>query len=165
MEPRPRLKIDLTGPDRLIETTGWLALALLWFLVLINYARLPDTIPTHFNAAGKADDFGNKSSILLLPVTGTIFFIIMTILCRFPHKLNYPANITIENARRLYTNATRMLRYLKLIIALMFSWIILKTVQIAGENADGLGGWFLPVALVLLLVPVGCFVVRIVRAK
>ena len=36
---------------------------------IIQYADLPSEIPTHFDAAGQADGFGGKGTLLVLPST------------------------------------------------------------------------------------------------
>ena len=39
---------------------------------------------------------------------------------------NYPSQITKENAVHQYTNATRMIRVLKLVIVVLFGLIVLE---------------------------------------
>jgi uncharacterized membrane protein len=46
---------------------------ILWCNAFYLYAKLPDTIPTHFDIAGKPDAWGAKSSFLFLPLSATIF--------------------------------------------------------------------------------------------
>lgn len=162
MKPAPTLKIKPSGADRLVEILAWLTLVIIWILVIVNYARMPDSIPTHYNAAGHADDYGDKSTIFLLPIIATVVFFVMTIVNQFPHIFNKTPSISTPES---YSDATRMLRYLKFSIALVFFWIVLRTTRAAEGKAAELGNWFLPVALTLILVPVGFFIVRILRAK
>lgn len=160
MEERPRIKIKLTGADKMLEIIGWLINAVTWILVIIYYPNLPDTIPVHYNGAGQADRFGEKVSVLILPVIATILFIGMTILNRFPHVFNYPNKITQENAERNYINATKLIRYLKLIVVVIFGFITLMTILIAQGDANGLGTWFLPLMVGLIIIPAAYFVVK-----
>jgi uncharacterized membrane protein len=162
IKPAPTLKIKPSVTDRLIEILGWLMLIIIWVIVIINYAKMPDSIPTHYNAAGNADEYGDKSSIFLLPIIASVVFVVMTVISQFPHIFNKAASI---NTPPSFTDATRMLRYLKLAIALAFFWIILRTTQTTSGKTTALGSWFLPVALALILVPVAFFIVRILRAK
>lgn len=160
MEKRPRITLKLTTIDILLEIIGWSLLAFLWFLTLSEYSRLPQTIATHFNSSGKIDDYGNKDTIFLLPIITTVMFVGLTILNRFPHLFNYATEITEENAERQYKNATKLLRFLKLSIVLIFTFIAYRTQEIAKGNAVDLGKWFLPVAIALVQIPLFYFLIQ-----
>lgn len=165
MEERPKFKIELTTTDKIFEIIGWLLILGVWGLTIINYSNLPDTIPIHFDGAGQADGFGGKATILTLPLIATILFVGLTVLNNFPHIFNYPTNITKDDALKQYTNATRMLRYLKLIIVIIFGIIAFKTIQNANGQTDGLGTWFLPLTLALIFIPLTFFVVKSFKTK
>jgi len=160
MEERPKVKIELSTIDKVIEVLGWLALITLWGLIVLNYSNLPETIPTHYNGLGQVDSYGNKTTIFMLPVIGTILFVGMSILNKYPHIFNYPTNITADNARQQYTNATRMIRYLKFAIALIFSLKVFKTLQTATGKSGGLGTWFLPLELGLIFIPAIFYLIK-----
>jgi len=153
LETRPKISIDLTKVDRMLEVLCIIMLILLWIATIAGFSKLPDQIPTHFNAAGQADDYSNKRSIFTLPIIATIIYSGMTIINRYPHLYNYPATVTVENARRLYTFTTRLIRILKLTVVVIFSGIVLLTYKSVFTQGDGLGTWFLPVALTLMFVP------------
>ncbi len=157
---RPKIKLIPTTADMLVELLGWIVLLTIWGWTFTYYSSLPDTIPTHFNAAGEVDGFGSKASIIGLPVIASLLFIGLTVLNRYPHIFNYPTAITQDNALRQYTLATRMLRYLKLVLALVFGGIELMTIQHATGKAAGPGTWFLPLTLVLVFLPLIYFVVK-----
>ena len=159
-EERPKITPIPTTADKLVDLLGWLILIALWAITIINYSSLPDTIPTHFNAAGEADGFGSKVSLIALPVIATLLFIGLTVLNRYPHIFNYPTSITQDNALRQYTLATRILRYLKLVLVLVFGGIEFMTIQNATGKGAGLGVWFLPLTLVLVFLPLIYFVVK-----
>ena len=151
MNKRPRIKLQLNQTDKILEIVGWISVVGIWALPLINYSILPEIIPIHFNGAGKANGFGNKTHIFILPIISTLLFIGLTILNKNPHVFNYPSQITKENAVHQYTNATRMMRVLKLVIVLLFGLIIFKTIENVNGNADGLGTWFLPFTIGLFI--------------
>ena len=165
MEERPKIKLELTTADKIFESIGWFLIIAIWGLTITNFSNLPDTIPTHYNGAGQADGFGGKATILTLPLIATILFIGLTILNKFPHVFNYPTNITQDNAFRQYTNATRLIRYLKLIIVFIFGLIAFKTIQNANGKADGLGVWFLPMTMGLIFIPLIYFVIKSFKTK
>jgi uncharacterized membrane protein len=165
MEERPKIKLELTTIDKAFEIVGWFIIAIVWGLIITNYANLPDTIPTHYNGLGQVDGFGGKATILTLPLIATILFIGLTVLNKFPHVFNYPTKITQGNAFRQYTNATRLMRYLKLIVVFIFGIIAFKTIQNANGEADGLGVWFLPLTLGLIFIPLIYFIVKSLKTK
>ena len=126
MNKRPQIKLQLNQTDKILEIVGWVSVVGIWALTLTNYSILPEIIPIHFNGAGKADGFGNKTHIFVLPIISTLLFIGLTILNKHPHIFNYPSQITKENAVDQYTNATRMIRVLKLVIVVLFGLIVLR---------------------------------------
>ncbi len=165
MEKKPRLKLELTTVDKVFEIAGWLLIIAVWMLVITNFANLPHNIPTHYNIAGQPDDFGGKGNILILPLIATILFVGLTIINKFPHVFNYPTPITADNALEQYTNATRLIRYLKLIIVIIFGLITYQTIRYANQQAEGLGIWFLPLAIGLIFTSSIYFVIKSFQAK
>ena len=165
MNKRPKIKPNLSSTDKAIELIDWIAIVGIWILTLFQYSSLPETIPMHYNLAGKADGFGNKNQILTLPIVSSVLFIGLTFLNRFPHIFNYPTRINEENAFYYYTNATRMIRILNLIIVTIFGLIIFKTIQNAKGNADGLGSWFLPLTFGLIFIPLAFYLTKTIRTK
>ncbi|MCC5946437.1 MAG: DUF1648 domain-containing protein [Bernardetiaceae bacterium] len=165
MDNRPKIKLELTTIDKTLELLGWLAIIAIWVLAISNFAKLPDTIPIHYNSVGEADGFGDKTNILILPIIATILFVAMTILNKFPHVFNYPTEITRDNALSQYTNATRIIRYLKFLIVVSFAFIVFKTIQSANGEATELGVWFLPLFIGLIFIPLTYFILKSLKAK
>ena len=165
MHKRPRIKLKLTKTDKIIEIFGWISVFAIWTLTLTNYFELPQIIPTHYNATGKADAFGNKTNIFALPIISTILFIGLTILNKNPHAFNYLGEITKENALHQYTNATRMMRVLKLVVVLIFGLIVFETIKSVHGNSDGLGIWFLPLTMGMIFIPMIYFLINANKKK
>ncbi|KAA5823370.1 DUF1648 domain-containing protein [Algibacter amylolyticus] len=165
MNTRPRIKLKLTKTDKTLEIFGWVSLLVLWSLTLANYVELPEIIPTHYNSTGEVDAFGDKSNIFALPIITTILFVGLTILNKNPHVFNYPCEITKENALHQYTNATRMMRVLKLVVVLIFGIIVFRTIENVNGNADGLGTWFLPLTMAMIFIPMIYFLNNANRNK
>jgi uncharacterized membrane protein len=165
MEQRPRIQPTLTPVDRVVEWIGWLALILLWGFTLWNYSALPESIATHFNATGHADAYGSKSSIFILPIIGSVIFIGLSFLNRYPYIFNYPTPITAENAGRQYANGTRLIRYLKSLLVIVFGFILQVTMRTAATHSEGLGILFFPITLGVMFVLLIIFIVRAMRLK
>lgn len=116
MEYRPKINIEFTRFDKILELTGRISLIILWVLSILFYSLLPETIPTQFDGNGQAVTYGNKFTILVIPSIATILFIALNIFIKHPHILNYPKFITPDNAHFQYSNAIRMMRFTKLLI-------------------------------------------------
>lgn len=146
-EPRPRIKLKLSSHDYVIEFLALSFLILLFAIPLIYYSHLPERIPIHFNAAGEPDGFGGKHSLFILPVTGMFIYFLLTVLAAFPHVYNFPVTITSANAEVQYRLATRLMRILKTVILIIFSFISWMSIRTAIGTASGLGKMFLAVFL------------------
>ncbi len=160
MQKRPKININLTKTDKIIEIIGLVSVGVIWFLTLFNYNDLPATIPTHFNGSGEADGFGNKIEILTSPVISTVIYISLTILSRYPHKFNYITEITEKNALYQYTIATKLLRFLKISIIWVFTLIVLGTIQFTQGNKQGIIQYFLPISMFLIFTPIFYFLIK-----
>ena len=134
-------------------------------MTVANYLELPEIIPIHYNEVEAADSFGNKSNILALPITSTLLFIGLTILNKRPNVFNYPSEITKENGLYQYTSASRMIRFLKFIIMVIFGLIVFKTIQNANGNTNGLGTWFLPLTMGMIFIPIIYFLINTNKKK
>lgn len=154
METRHKIKLHLSRLDHILEWTSKLFLAFIWGLTLYTFLRLPAVIPIHFNATGQADNYGDKMTLLILPIMATAIYFGLTQLNKYPHIFNYMTKITADNAQRQYTIATRMLRFVKVAILIIFSLIVLFTYLTTIGMTNGLGAWFLPLTVGLLIIPI-----------
>ena len=154
METRPKLEIKLTVLDKMLELVSLFALCLIWWLAIYYFFVLPNIIPVHFSASGKPDSYGSKETIFILPIIGLFIFILLSLLNKYPQIFNYPVKITAANALKQYTNGTRMIRYVKTAVLVIFTLILLFTGLTATGKSNGLGVWFLPLTLVLIVIPV-----------
>ena len=160
MEERPRIKLELTVFDKVIEMAGWFIVLVVWVYTIASYSKLPNTAPLHFNATGEADSFGSKASIIVSPIIMTILYVGIALLNRYPHNFNYPTKITKENAQKQYTMATRWIRYLNLVTALIIGYITLIVIQSAKGKEGELGIWFLPLSLGIVFIPTIYYILK-----
>ncbi len=125
---RPKIKIKPGTIDYILEIIGLTGVICLMFAPLYYFNDLPDKIPTHFNALGRVDSYGNKSFVWLLPSIGLILYIGLTILNKYPHIFNYPTRITNENVERLYKIGSRTIRFVKVAVLLLFVFLNSKII-------------------------------------
>ena len=162
---RPVIKIK---PDKLDKVIDVLNLTVLLFTVALPvfyFSDLPDMIPKHYNIAGIPDSFGSKNIIIILPVISIIFYVGLTFLRRYPHIFNYPSEITDENAIKQYRIAVKMLRFLLLILLSAFAYITFATIQTAFHTVLGLGYFFIPVFVFLIISTVIYFIIQFNKIK
>lgn len=153
MEKQPKITIPPTPLDKTLDILAFVGLALLWAYVIFNYVKLPEKITTHFNFKGEADGHGSKNTLWLLPSIATIIVIGFGFLSRIPHQFNYMVKITPENALQQYALALRMMRYLKIVILLVFAYIVSTIIQNAQQTKDGMSNWFLPITFAFISLP------------
>lgn len=151
--------------DYLAEVLSFGMLLFLWLQVIKVYPDLPTIVPTHFNINGLPDDYGSKHSIIALPLVVTILVVAISVLSRFPHIFNYPVKITPENAERQYTIALQMLRILKLMLVVVFTFLTHHTIEVALAKRTHLSKWFLPLAVILVLFPIVFYIVKSLRKR
>ncbi|WP_019538735.1 DUF1648 domain-containing protein [Proteiniphilum acetatigenes] len=163
MKDHPKVKINLTTTDKIIEIISWMVIIGIWVLTLMNYEKLPEQIPIHYNGTGEVDGFGDKSHILILPIVATLLFTGLTVLNKYPRVFNYFVPITQENVFWQYSNATRLIRSVKLLFVVVFGLIVFMTIQIAKGTADGLGVWFLPLTIGLFFILIMYYYLKSVR--
>lgn len=165
MKERPKIKIQRTSSDKILEASGYVLLVTFWIMNILSYNQLPAEIPIHFNGLGEVDQTGNKISIFALPVIGTLVFIVLTLFNRHPENFNYRVEIDAENTEQQYRNSTKMVRLLKIIVLFIFMLIDYFTIQTSVGNSAGLGKWFLPCVVALILIPIAYFSYKSYRLK
>jgi uncharacterized membrane protein len=130
MHERPIHNLKLNKTDTLIEYLCLILVMAIWVLTITSYYNLPDIIPIHYNELGKIDRYGSKENILTLPILSTIFYIILSILNKYPQIHNFPRKMTSYTTFKEYTYSTKMIRYLKLIIIIVLGFIEIYTINI-----------------------------------
>ena len=164
MRTRPRIKIPLTPPEYGLEVFAVLGLLFGFMAARLYWTRMPESIPTHFGAAGQPDAWGPKWNLLLMPVVALAMYALLTVLSRFPHIYNYPVRITEENAERQYRIARSLMYWMKAEIVWLFTYIEWQSIQTALGKSHGLGVLMAPVTLVIRFATVIVYYLRTRRA-
>ena len=123
------------------------------YLALSNYGALPDTIPTHFNAQGIADDWGSKSTLFITLGLNAFIYILFTTLNIWFAVVKDPRSLISLPAKRkaalsdtqveaLRVTLNRYLFLLKILMQGLFAYILYITIEIVWERADSLGSIF-----------------------
>ena len=126
--------------------------------IIVTWPSIPDQIPTHFNAAGEADAWNNKSSVIILIVVEVALFILMFWTLMFPRMWNMPVKLTENNTPGAYRHTRSMLCWIMLGINVMFSYLNIQSCRGAS-----LGALFLPISLGATAVILIYYIIRIIR--
>ncbi len=154
MQKRPQIRQELKISDKVIILLTWVVVILSFVLVFQYFKTLPDTIPTHYGPTGEADGWGDKAALWSLPIISLVLVVMMQSLSFYPQHLNYPFTITELNVNFQYRLASRFIRFLGLIIALIFGYILYHTIQVSlGTSDESLPQWSVIVMLFLFFVP------------
>lgn len=102
------------------EWPAWLGLALAFVGTALVYPSLPDPMPTHWNAAGRPDDFMSRPvGAFLMPLTALGIYLLMLVLPRIdPRRANV--------AR--FGDTYRLIRILLPLVFVYFHGVVLYSV-------------------------------------
>ncbi|NPD91936.1 DUF1648 domain-containing protein [Xylanibacter muris] len=144
---RRDIKVYRTTEGTVFELMGAVIVIILWALTLWFYQTSPDKIPTHFDITGTPDAYGDKSSLILLALTGTAIVTVTLCTAYFPRLFNTP--VKISNAVQ-YAIAIRMVRIISILCGVMFLMITVMS-GCGNERMTGLCSKLLIAVLVLIL--------------
>jgi uncharacterized membrane protein len=133
-----------------LELIPLFLLLITFYLAWANYASLPDTIPTHFNAQGLPDEWGSRQSIFAFPGFGAFMYLLLTAfniwlaLVKNPKRyINLPKkrleNLTDAQAEKLLIFLNRCLFVMKALFQGLSIYLVYATIEVAHGRAAGLG--------------------------
>lgn len=154
------MKIPRSPYDRLVNVlgAGSLACTTIWLIAIWN--RIPVDIPVHYNLMGHVDRMAGKASLWVLLAVGWSMFIALSVVEHFPQIWNIGVQVTPKNQAMVYRTLKNMLGTLKLIIAVLFSYLVFQSAF--GGN---LPPQFLPLFLILTFGSLAFFLVRLIRMR
>ncbi|GAB5520743.1 MAG: SdpI family protein [Rhodothermales bacterium] len=126
----------MTLRDRTRQEWGtWLVLLLPFLFIPYLWGILPDEIPTHWNAAGEADDYSSKAfGLLFLPILNIVLYIGMIYLVKIDPKKQASVDQKPVRALRFIT---------PFFMTAVFGFIIYKTLNpdanVVGMVMAGIG--------------------------
>jgi uncharacterized membrane protein len=150
---RPVIAIALNDKDKAKEKLAFWLIIFLWAITIPCYFILPQKIPMHINLKNEIDSWDNRSYIFMLPFIATLLYLLLGIISRYPQYFNYMEAVTQENAERLYTWGSKLIRNIKLAIVAGFSLVSFNVIAIArypqfSINPISIAMQWLPVALI-----------------
>lgn len=152
------MKLRHTSFQKAIEIITIIILLSTFIYLILSWGKLPDKIPGHYNSAGVVDRWGSKNEILIMPISSTVMYALLTIVSFFPSTWNAPVQITEKNRGFVYYNLKTMLILMKMEIIITFSYITLCSVRM-----KSLGVWFLPLDLIMIFGTIAYYLIKVIR--
>jgi len=154
------MKIKNSPADIIMEILGLIMLIGTPLYLLIRWSSIPDKLPMHYNFAGEIDRWGGKGEILFLVVMVWILYLMISLVEHFPSIWNTGVQVTSENRARVYRTLKYIVKTLKLVMTLIFTFLIFNTV--AGTP---LPRWFTPAYLILIIGNFAFWLIRLYRVR
>jgi len=135
-----------------------------FYLALSAYPSLPERVPVHFDYRGVPDGWGDKGSIIGMPIANAVIYLLLTVVgalltvTKDPRRfINLPARrkaaLTDAQVEVLRVFLSRGLFALKNLILLLMVYSIHITIEVAFGRAEGLDSyWFLFIIAILVVV-------------
>jgi hypothetical protein len=130
----------------LIDALSVVFLILGWSLALSVYPRLPERVPVHFGLRGEADRWGGRWMIFMMPLVSTAIVALDYWIFEY---------VSPGSPRPIPPEMRTPLHLLLLELSVIFTYITWRMSEVAFGRARGLGGWFLPVALIAVFATCG----------
>ncbi len=162
---RPKLNLKTTPLEFILNGISLCLIIVSAIFLMVEWPSLPNQVPMHFNGVGEADGWGSKWTVWILLIIGSLLWVGMLILSRFPHVFNYLTEITDENAEFQYKNAKLMITLVNTIIIVDFTYLSYQIVQVAKGLSNGLGTWNMLIFILVLLGTIFTFMFRSLRKK
>lgn len=153
-------KVTFTKFQKFLEALVLLILLGSIIYIIISWSTIPDTLPSHYNAKGIANNWSGKGSLLIVPIISIILYAGLTTLTFFPNVWNAPVEITEKNQDFVYTNLKTMLIVIKLILVSDFAYM-----TICSATQSSLSVLFTPIVLIAVFGTLAIFITRIIRGS
>jgi Domain of unknown function (DUF1648) len=120
-----------------------------FFLIRFRLSGLPERIPIHFNASGKADSWGRPETLwylLMVQTAGTLLFVALPYISRrVPQLINLGTRRLVDfppNVRaRVFPLLDDMVAYMGLLFGAFFSYMIYNALQLASQATPHFQSW------------------------
>lgn len=146
-----KIVMEMTPLERVANFIGMMALAAMVTMIVLQWSRVPETIPAHFGANGEVDRWGSKWELLILPVIAIVLYLFMQFIEARPHTHNYPARLNDTNRAAFYLHSRRVINLTKNLCALLLAYTTWRTILVAKGAVEGLGMGMFSVLLVAVV--------------
>jgi uncharacterized membrane protein len=128
------------------------------------YTRLPERIATHFNEAGVANGFGARSTLWVLVGIAFLQYATLSAINFVPRMVALKRPLAPDRERAALAESMALVGWIKAEVCWMFAYLCLAIVRNGMGLQVGLGTWFLPVTLVVVLGTCAGYLVKVFGA-
>jgi len=154
------MRVKRNKYDIIVELICLIALIGTSVYLGINWNRIPEEVPMHYNVMGDINRWGQKGELLFRFFITWIMYIGLTVIECFPGIWNTGVTVTKENKERVYRILKSMLGTIKLLTVIIFVFLMINAIM-----TKELSAWFTPVSLVLVFGSIIFSVIKVVKAK
>lgn len=123
-------------------------------LPIVFWSKIPDTIPIHYGASGMADNYSDKSSLILLFFATAMLMGVMNIAIYYV-KTSATSKYATEAEKSQMDTVYPMIVFMNLSIQVMFAYMMFCCTT--GRN---LGGLFLPIFMIAIFFPIAFIIFK-----
>ena len=133
-------------------------LVFIWIFIGINFAGLPETVPSHFAVNGNVGGASEKKAIWILPVIATFLFLLLVGISRDPDSpmLNVPKSYRNKESLKFFANSTL------LPILLLLADTVVESILLAQGKLRGMSNAVF-ILLALVFVVIGIHIFRMIK--
>ena len=154
------VKIKNNKIDKLLEAACLMFLVGMVLFLCVNWSNIPDEIPAHYDWTGNIDRWGSKVEIVIVPVMTWFLYLMMTGFEQIPDIWNTGVKVTEENKERVYRTLKYMVKTLKLIVVIAFTYMTLCSAM-----GHPLSKWFGTIFVVLVFGDMIIWMLRLFKEK
>lgn len=162
---RPILKIPYTGYEIALWAMALLGIAVGFLLVLEYWAVIPDAPPIHFGTSGNADGEGDRSLLLVIPVTAFLISLGAAVFSHYTHRFNLIVPITKEAAKLQYIMARRLILWVNMESVWVLAFLEWNLIDAGLGNPVGHIVYFIPVVAVAVVATIGYYVYQLLISR
>ena len=144
---------EMTPQDWLMEIISAAGLVAMFVYIIYHYSKLPELIPVHFDDAGNPSGLGSRNQVWIIPGISLFIYFVLPFGQKFSMFLRSPRFLRRIHTQRDFNNRIRMARFQKMILILGFFYLSFSSIKLALHSGNGIGIWFFPVFLFLLIIP------------
>lgn len=134
-----------------LELSGAGGAMLLLLVLAVWWHQIPDLVPGLYNMFGSVEQWASKGMLLLYPSVCLFLYAGLTALAQRPELFNFPMPLRAAPGSRQYALIPVLIGWMRLQVVFFCGFLEWRTIQVAMEREQGLGMWFMPTVLILLL--------------
>jgi uncharacterized membrane protein len=150
------LKVPFSLMEKITAGISILMVVGLIAATILLFPRMPQQIPTHFDASGQADKFGSKLLLLIVPAMAVVICAYMLSL-GFSSKFYNSARNAPETIRQQFILVRKLVLSMNLVIALLMIYIQSSVFSIAANLIHDLGILPLVIFVIMIFTPLLVF--------